>query len=237
MAIEITEQGASQLPSFLFKVYSPSKRTEILDILRAPNPTHYERLWLVGFLKYIGYSYEEVLQIIELLCEWSDYNPEITAYQVRSVFKIQRNPNGNGRKNNGNGKRRPRKWDLTPYEVYRNQYARSQENTRKLESWLREHGLPVYEHPFANNDGDFTEKKPAHAPEMLDTHCARCGKAITIWKKEPNLCHFCASVLEIFTPVSKFSKFAKRTKKTCGYWEGLLRFGLQFGRGAERNAN
>lgn len=128
-------------PSFAYldKIQSIKKQLQIFDILQAPHPTHAERLWLVGFLKYTGHSCNEVINIIDQHGEWADYNAHFTAYQVSTIFKMPY------RKTNGNNKPRARKWDLTPTEVYRIKLARSAESHRELEKWMQENDVPVYD--------------------------------------------------------------------------------------------
>ena len=135
-------EGAPPAPGFCYldKIHSIKKQLQIFDILQAIRPTHAEHLWLVGFLKYAGYSYDEVLDIIDNHCEWSDYDPDFTAYQVATVYK-QPHRNNNG----ADSKRRARKWDLTPTEEYRIKLARSAESHRELEKWMQENGVPVYD--------------------------------------------------------------------------------------------
>ena len=58
----------------------------------------------MGFLKYAGYSYNEVLDIIDNHCEWSDYDSDFTAYQVATIYKQPH-------RNSSSSKRRARKWD------------------------------------------------------------------------------------------------------------------------------
>ena len=125
----------------LEKVYSPKKQLEISDILQAANPSHFERLWMVGFLRYVGHSFDEVVEIIDQHCEWSDYSPRITAYQVRSVFDKQHCKNQHRSTRNY----RKRKWDLSPLEVHKIKHARAKEVSRRLDAWLRGHSLPVYD--------------------------------------------------------------------------------------------
>jgi len=72
----------------LNRVFKPDKKVEIMAILKSRNPSHNQRLWMVGFLKYAcGYSNQEVCNIIRLYNCWEDYNPSITEYQVESVKK------------------------------------------------------------------------------------------------------------------------------------------------------
>ena len=134
-------KGASKPLSFcyLHKIKTIKKQLEIFDILQAIRPTHAERLWISGFLKYAGYSYEETIKIIDEHCEWSDYDQDFTAYQVAKVFH---QPHRTG---NITSKRRARKWDLTPTEAYRIKLARSTESHRELEKWMRENNVPVYD--------------------------------------------------------------------------------------------
>ena len=134
-------KGASKPPSFcyLHKIKTIKKQLEIFDILQAIRPTHAERLWFVGFLKYAGYSYEETIKIIDGHCEWGDYNQNFTVYQVAKVFHQPHHTSNN------TGKRRVRKWDLTPTEAYRIKLARSTESHRRNEEWMRENNLPIYD--------------------------------------------------------------------------------------------
>ena len=137
--------GASQAPNifYLDKIYSIKKQLQVFDILQAIHPTHSERLFLVGFLKYAGYSCDEVCDIIDKHCEWSDYNHDISAYQVATVFgQPHRTGNGNG---NGGTHRRARKWQLTPAEEYRCKYYRTLASHRELQRFARENGVPVYD--------------------------------------------------------------------------------------------
>lgn len=125
--------------AYLHKIQSIKKQLQIFDILQALHPTHAERLWLVGFLKYTGHSYNEVIGIIDQHGEWDDYNAKVTAYQVATIFKQPH------RKTNGDSKRRARKWDLTPLEEYKIKYARSMEAHRINEEWMREHNIHIYD--------------------------------------------------------------------------------------------
>lgn len=69
------------------KIYSAKKRAEILAILKDANPAHSKRLWLIGFLKYTGYSEDGIATIIKQLNNWTDYDETVTHYQIKSVFK------------------------------------------------------------------------------------------------------------------------------------------------------
>lgn len=102
-----------EVPEYLNKVKSDKKTLEVAAILDPPHPTHAQRLWLVGFLKFCGYSMVEVLDIIREHAQWSDYDERTTAQQVASVFhqRPQRTQN--------HQIRQVHKWDLTPVEVLR----------------------------------------------------------------------------------------------------------------------
>jgi DNA primase large subunit len=79
-----------ELDSVLWRVYSKRKRRELKNILCSGDPSHFERVYLVGFLAgAAGYSYEEILDIIREHNCWVDYDERITAYQVSSVLELQ----------------------------------------------------------------------------------------------------------------------------------------------------
>lgn len=127
-----------QAPEYLNKVNSDKKALEVAAIIDACHPTHSERLWLVGFLKFCGYSMAEVLDIIREQCHWSDYNERITAQQVASVFhqRPQRTQNHITRK--------LRKWDLTPVEVLRIKRQKSISLSKQL---CEESNAIAFSHP------------------------------------------------------------------------------------------
>lgn len=101
------------IPLYLNKINSDTKAIACAEILDACRPTHAQRLWLVGFLKFCGYTVSEVLSVIRDYNEWSDYNERVTAYQVGTVFRQrpQRTQNHTAS--------RPRKWSLSPVEILR----------------------------------------------------------------------------------------------------------------------
>jgi len=70
----------------------PEKRyNEVLNILEKEEPTHYERLWVVGYLKWLGFTADEIMEIIDNHNNWLDYDRNITWYQICSVFKTKTN--------------------------------------------------------------------------------------------------------------------------------------------------
>jgi len=75
----------------LSKVRSEEKRAELFNILHSEDPDHYSRLWLVGFLKFVGYSLYEVCAIIESEACWRDYDARMTWCQVKGMFNRHNN--------------------------------------------------------------------------------------------------------------------------------------------------
>jgi DNA primase large subunit len=143
-------------PLFLNKVVSDKKALEVAAILDACHPTHSERLWLVGFLKFCGYSMIEVLDLIREHAQWGDYNERTTAYQVGTVFR-QRKIGTTYPKYRMDS--RPRKWDLTPVEVLRIKRQRSIDLSKLL---CEESNAIEFPHPERlgnfNSWGEFLQK-------------------------------------------------------------------------------
>lgn len=76
--------------STLFKIRNFEKQQDVLNILHGEDPDHYSRLWMAGFLKYVGYSLEEICDIIDGEANWNDYDARKTWCHVQSVFQEQR---------------------------------------------------------------------------------------------------------------------------------------------------
>ena len=129
-------------PLYLNKIKSDQKAIECADILDAIRPTHFERLWLVGFLKFCGYSMDEVLDIIREHAQWADYNERITTYQVGTVFN-QRSQVGTTYPKYRTTSR-VRKWDLTPTEVLR---IRRQHSISLSKFLCEENNAAAFPHP------------------------------------------------------------------------------------------
>ena len=72
----------------LSRVFSDKKRNALYRTLHNRNPPHNQRLWLAGFLKYAGYRIEEVQDIIAREGSWTNFKPEKTLEQLRSVYHI-----------------------------------------------------------------------------------------------------------------------------------------------------
>ena len=126
-------------PEYLNKINSDKKAIECATILEAVRPSHSERLWLVGFMKYAQYTMTEVLDIIQEHCHWSDYNERVTAYQVATVFHQR------PQKTQNHSASRPRKWSLSPVEVLRIRYQRSIDCSKILRNEIGD--IYKYPHP------------------------------------------------------------------------------------------
>lgn len=128
----------TKIPLYLNKVNSDKKAISCAEILHAVRPTHSQRLWLVGFLKFCGYTMPQVMDIIREHCHWSDYNERITAYQVGTIFhqRPQRTQNHIARK--------PGKWDLSPVEVLR---IRRQKSISLSKLLCEENNAVTFPHP------------------------------------------------------------------------------------------
>ena len=129
------------IPEYLNKVNSDKKALECAAILEAGHPTHSERLWLVGFLKFCGYDMSVVQDIIREHCQWADYNERITSYQVSTVFR-QRQVGTSCHKYRTTP--RVRKWDLTPVEVLR---IRRQHSISLSKQLCEESAAIAFPHP------------------------------------------------------------------------------------------
>ena len=81
------QASALSVDTDLSKVRSFEKRQELFNILHSEHPDHYSRLYLVGFLKSVGYSLEEICEIIDKEASWEDYDRTMTYCQVHSIFK------------------------------------------------------------------------------------------------------------------------------------------------------
>jgi hypothetical protein len=135
------------IAEYLNNVKSDKKALELAAILEAIHPSHSERLWLCGFLKYVGYPMTEVLDIIHQHNHWVDYDEKNTAQQVASVFHQRQVGTINHKKRMT---LRVRKWDLTPVEVLRIRRQKSIDLSKIL---CEENKVIEYPHP--EQVGDF----------------------------------------------------------------------------------
>jgi DNA primase large subunit len=68
-------------------IYKREKRDDVEAVLFNPAPSHYDRLWMVGFLFYAGYTSLQVCDLIYDLNEWDKYDEKTTYNQVMSIAK------------------------------------------------------------------------------------------------------------------------------------------------------
>ena len=141
------EKVGGSVPVYLNKIYSDKKAIEIQDILVAIHPTHFERLYLVGFLKHVGYSMGEVLDIIREEAHWNDYNSRLTEYQVGTVFHQRPQLTQNHQT------RQVRKWDLTPLEVLKIKRQHSISLSKRL--CEEDKNRNIFPHPERLSCSDF----------------------------------------------------------------------------------
>lgn len=134
----MTTQAWGSAPLYLNKINSDRKACECAAILDTGHPTHSERLFLVGFLKFCGYSMTEILDIIREHAQWADYNDQITRYQVGSIYHQRPKPTSN------QVTRKPRKWDLLPVEVLR---IRRQKSINLSHALCEEQHAAAFPHP------------------------------------------------------------------------------------------
>ncbi len=73
----------------LHKVESELKRKQIISVLENKDARHNHRLWMAGFMFYVGYTPDEVCQIIHDNCVWSDYDVRYTRFQVGCVWEYR----------------------------------------------------------------------------------------------------------------------------------------------------
>jgi hypothetical protein len=69
-------------------VRSERVRERLMEILQNPEANNSERCYLAGFLGCddVGFSEEEILEIIDTHNRWSDYLPSKTQYHVRKIL-------------------------------------------------------------------------------------------------------------------------------------------------------
>jgi hypothetical protein len=131
-------ETCTPVPLYLNKVNSDTKAIACVAILEACRPTHAQRLWFVGFLKFCGYLMSEVRGIIREHCQWSDYNERTTAYQVGTIFRQW------PQRTQSHQTRQVRKWDLTPVEILR---IRRQHSISLSKQLCEENNAVPFPHP------------------------------------------------------------------------------------------
>ena len=79
----------------LMRVRNPHKRTEISEKLSNPDPSHYERVWMVNYLLGCGWTGNEIYNLISCENEWDHYSDNMTFNQVMGIEKGYKRRNKN----------------------------------------------------------------------------------------------------------------------------------------------
>ena len=74
------------IPEYLNRIKSDKKTIECGALFNLQYPTPSELLWLVKFLKFVGYSKREINEIIREHAQWSVYSVSIAKIQVEKVY-------------------------------------------------------------------------------------------------------------------------------------------------------
>ena len=69
----------------LNRVRNMQKRLELSDKLSNPTPSHYERVWVVGYLLGIGWTGIEIYNLIACENRWNNYNDNMTYNQIMGI--------------------------------------------------------------------------------------------------------------------------------------------------------
>ena len=140
------------------KTMTEDRFNEITSILQKGDATHSERLFLAGFLQWICFTAEEVMQIIDKHNQWLDFDSRMTWYQVCSVFKIKAHlPRGTRRRRArkqelpslsiAQQKRIQRAIDMMDREKWHD--GRVKESVTTLEPDMSDRWVPIMENGFA----------------------------------------------------------------------------------------
>ncbi len=96
---QLNDQLYEQLNDQLNLVRYQTKKNRIREILENPNQVALNdniikngRLWMVGFLNYIGYSETSIQNIIKTYNKWEDYKEEETNRQVHWLIARKHSP-------------------------------------------------------------------------------------------------------------------------------------------------
>jgi hypothetical protein len=111
------------------KTMTEDRLNEIKSILQKGEATHNERIWLCGYLHWIGFSAEEVMDIIDKNNQWYDFDSGMTWYQICSIFKIKINMPG------GTRRRRARKIKLPPLSIAQQERIQRAKEMMDREKW------------------------------------------------------------------------------------------------------
>ena len=111
------------------KTMTDDRYTEITSILHKCEATHNERIFLTGYLKWIGFTAEEVMQIIDKNNQWHNYNAGLSWYQICSIYKVKAHlPRGTRR-------RRARKVELPQLSIAQQKRIQRAKEMMDREKW------------------------------------------------------------------------------------------------------
>lgn len=88
-ALEPASPRERKTGSFLGKIWKADKRKEVEDVILNPDSGHYQRLWAVGFMKFVGYSDSSIEAILNDNAPWAT-DSRVVHNQVRSVRRRRR---------------------------------------------------------------------------------------------------------------------------------------------------
>jgi uncharacterized protein YecE (DUF72 family) len=69
------------------KCFGKNAKIKVRQALDNPDITHNSLIWLIGYLRYIKYSEEDVIFIFNHLNKWEKLKKEDYIYQVNNVFE------------------------------------------------------------------------------------------------------------------------------------------------------
>ena len=111
------------------KTMPEDRFNEIMSILQKSDANHSTRLFLTGYLQWIGFTAEEVMQIIDKHNQWLNFDSGMTWYQVCSVFKVKVHlPRGTRR-------RRARKQELPSLSISQQKRIQKAIDMMDREKW------------------------------------------------------------------------------------------------------
>lgn len=104
-------QPSNQLDNQLNLIRYQTKKDRIREILENPNQVAINddsikngRLWMVGFMNYVGYSEDTILNIIKNYNKWEDYKEEETKRQIHwllnRIHRVACNLDQSNKRNN-----------------------------------------------------------------------------------------------------------------------------------------
>jgi hypothetical protein len=82
---DVPEDSEPGTHGYLELVGNRGMLDKVEAVLFNPAPSHYDRVWLVNYFKYVGYDNDQICGIIHVLNEWDGYSAQITYVQVSSI--------------------------------------------------------------------------------------------------------------------------------------------------------